>query len=49
MVKIRYTQIATTSRGDASIRHLPSPENEADELQLGWTPLYYILNQHFES
>ncbi|EFF0782792.1 alpha,alpha-trehalose-phosphate synthase [Escherichia albertii] len=52
--KIRYTQIAPTSRGDVQayqdIRH--QLENEAGRIngkygQLGWTPLYY-LNQHFE-
>ena len=52
--KIRYTQIAPTSRGDVQayqdIRH--QLENEAGRIngkygQLGWTPLYY-LNQHFD-
>ncbi|HCZ8656858.1 TPA: trehalose-6-phosphate synthase [Klebsiella oxytoca] len=52
--KIRYTQIAPTSRGDVQayqdIRH--QLENAAGRIngqygQLGWTPLYY-LNQHFE-
>ncbi|HBI10521.1 MAG TPA: alpha,alpha-trehalose-phosphate synthase, partial [Franconibacter pulveris] len=52
--KIRYTQIAPTSRGDVQayqdIRHLL--ETEAGRIngkygQLGWTPLYY-LNQHFD-
>lgn len=52
--KIRYTQIAPTSRGDVQayqdIRH--QLETEAGRIngkygQLGWTPLYY-LNQHFE-
>jgi len=52
--KIRYTQIAPTSRGEVQayqdIRH--QLENEAGRIngrygQLGWTPLFY-LNQHFE-
>lgn len=52
--KIRYTQIAPTSRGDVeayqAIRH--QLETEAGRIngkygQLGWTPLYY-LNQHFD-
>ncbi|POT59384.1 alpha,alpha-trehalose-phosphate synthase [Citrobacter amalonaticus] len=52
--KIRYTQIAPTSRGDVQayqdIRH--QLETEAGRIngkygQLGWTPLYY-LNQHFD-
>lgn len=52
--KIRYTQIAPTSRGDVQayqdIRH--QLETAAGRIngrygQLGWTPLYY-LNQHFE-
>ncbi|WP_279062769.1 alpha,alpha-trehalose-phosphate synthase [Lelliottia amnigena] len=52
--KIRYTQIAPTSRGEVQayqdIRH--QLETEAGRIngrygQLGWTPLYY-LNQHFE-
>ncbi|MGL4724879.1 MAG: alpha,alpha-trehalose-phosphate synthase [Scandinavium sp.] len=52
--KIRYTQIAPTSRGDVQayqdIRH--QLENAAGRIngqygQLGWTPLYY-LNQHFD-
>lgn len=52
--KIRYTQIAPTSRGEVQayqdIRH--QLENAAGRIngqygQLGWTPLYY-LNQHFE-
>lgn len=52
--KIRYTQIAPTSRGEVQayqdIRH--QLETEAGRIngrygQLGWTPLYY-LNQHFD-
>ncbi|URN97778.1 alpha,alpha-trehalose-phosphate synthase [Leclercia adecarboxylata] len=52
--KIRYTQIAPTSRGEVQayqdIRH--QLENEAGRIngrygQLGWTPLFY-LNQHFD-
>jgi len=52
--KIRYTQIAPTSRGEVQayqdIRH--TLETEAGRIngkygQLGWTPLYY-LNQHFD-
>lgn len=52
--KIRYTQIAPTSRGDVQayqdIRH--QLETAAGRInghygQLGWTPLYY-LNQHFD-
>lgn len=52
--KIRYTQIAPTSRGEVQayrdIRH--QLETEAGRIngrygQLGWTPLFY-LNQHFE-
>ncbi|MBE0395502.1 alpha,alpha-trehalose-phosphate synthase [Citrobacter amalonaticus] len=52
--KIRYTQIAPTSRGDVQayqdIRH--QLETEAGRIngkygQLGWTPLFY-LNQHFD-
>jgi trehalose 6-phosphate synthase len=52
--KIRYTQIAPTSRGDVQayqdIRH--QLENAAGRIngqygQLGWTPLFY-LNQHFD-
>ncbi|WP_330984385.1 MULTISPECIES: alpha,alpha-trehalose-phosphate synthase [Enterobacterales] len=52
--KIRYTQIAPTSRGDVQayqdIRH--QLENATGRIngqygQLGWTPLYY-LNQHFD-
>ncbi|GHD90453.1 alpha,alpha-trehalose-phosphate synthase [UDP-forming] [Pseudocitrobacter faecalis] len=52
--KIRYTQIAPTSRGDVQayqdIRH--QLETSAGRIngqygQLGWTPLYY-LNQHFD-
>ncbi|KEA51508.1 trehalose-6-phosphate synthase [Mangrovibacter sp. MFB070] len=52
--KIRYTQIAPTSRGDVQayqdIRH--QLETESGRIngkfgQLGWTPLYY-LNQHFD-
>lgn len=52
--KIRYTQIAPTSRGEVQayqdIRH--QLENAAGRIngqygQLGWTPLYY-LNQHFD-
>ena len=52
--KIRYTQIAPTSRGEVQayqdIRH--QLESEAGRIngrfgQLGWTPLFY-LNQHFE-
>lgn len=52
--KIRYSQIAPTSRGDVQayqdIRH--QLETEAGRINgkygtLGWTPLYY-LNQHFD-
>lgn len=52
--KIRYTQIAPTSRGEVQayqdIRH--QLETAAGRIngqygQLGWTPLYY-LNQHFD-
>ena len=52
--KIRYTQIAPTSRGEVQayqdIRH--QLETEAGRIngrygQLGWTPLFY-LNQHFD-
>jgi trehalose 6-phosphate synthase len=52
--KIRYTQIAPTSRGDVQayqdIRH--QLETAAGRIngqygQLGWTPLFY-LNQHFD-
>jgi alpha,alpha-trehalose-phosphate synthase [UDP-forming] len=52
--KIRYTQIAPTSRGDVQayqdLRH--QLETAAGRIngqygQLGWTPLYY-LNQHFD-
>jgi len=52
--KIRFSQIAPTSRGDVQayqdIRH--QLETEAGRINgkygtLGWTPLYY-LNQHFE-
>lgn len=52
--RIRYTQIAPTSRGEVQayqdIRH--QLETEAGRIngkygQLGWTPLYY-LNQHFD-
>lgn len=52
--KIRYTQIAPTSRGEVQayqdIRH--QLETEAGRIngkygQLGWTPLYY-LNQYFD-
>ncbi|MBK0000340.1 alpha,alpha-trehalose-phosphate synthase [Erwinia sp. S38] len=52
--KIRYSQIAPTSRGDVEayqdIRH--QLETEAGRINgkygtLGWTPLYY-LNQHFD-
>ena len=52
--KIRYTQIAPTSRGEVQayqdIRH--QLETDAGRIngrygQLGWTPLYY-LNQHFD-
>lgn len=52
--KIRYSQIAPTSRGDVQayqdIRH--QLETEAGRINgkygtLSWTPLYY-LNQHFE-
>jgi len=52
--KIRYSQIAPTSRGDVQayqdIRH--TLETEAGRINgkygtLGWTPLYY-LNQHFD-
>ena len=52
--KIRYSQIAPTSRGDVQayqdIRH--QLEIEAGRINgkygtLGWTPLYY-LNQHFD-
>lgn len=52
--RIRYTQIAPTSRGDVQayqdIRH--QLETAAGRInghygQLGWTPLYY-LNQHFD-
>lgn len=52
--KIRYTQIAPTSRGEViayqNIRH--QLENEAGRINslygtMSWTPLYY-LNQHFD-
>ncbi|WP_261640405.1 alpha,alpha-trehalose-phosphate synthase [Erwinia mallotivora] len=52
--RIRYSQIAPTSRGDVQayqdIRH--QLETEAGRINgkygtLGWTPLYY-LNQHFD-
>ena len=52
--KVRYTQIAPTSRGEVQayqdIRH--QLETAAGRIngqygQLGWTPLYY-LNQHFD-
>ena len=52
--KVRYSQIAPTSRGDVQayqdIRH--TLETEAGRINgkygtLGWTPLYY-LNQHFD-
>ena len=52
--KIRYTQIAPTSRGEVQayqdIRHqleTASGRINGQYGQLGWTPLYY-LNQHFE-
>ena len=51
--KIRYTQIAPTSRGCTGLSGYPPPTgnrrgtHQRPLWPLGWTPLYY-LNQHFD-